>query len=151
MFCVLKNSNHSSSSSSATSGLIEIPEDCGVQVCLDKFPLSRLSTVRIGSFSGFSKVSNSINTLGTSLSSPFQCWERKGSETTFPDAKIPLGVEPTLAKNALSPGLILLWLLQLHIKVTLPVFFNSSMFFSIYDSLFGSVHWLHLLGFQTKR
>ena len=30
MFCVLKNSNHSSSSSSAASGLIEIPEDCGV-------------------------------------------------------------------------------------------------------------------------
>src|SRR5690606_22954546 len=151
MFCVLKNSNHSSSSSSATSGLIEIPEDCGVQVCFDKFPLSRLSMVNIGSFSGLSKTSNSIKTLGTSLSAPLQCCDKNGSETTLPEPKIPLGVEPTFAKNALSPGLILLWLLQLHIKVTLLVFFSSSIFFSMYGSLFGSVHWLHLLGFQTNK
>ena len=62
MFCVLKNSNHSSSSSSAASDFIEIPEDCGVQFCFNKFPLSRLSTVRIGSFSGFNNDTSLIIT-----------------------------------------------------------------------------------------
>src|SRR5688572_22202621 len=99
-----------------------MPEDCGVHNCFARRPICKRSSVRIGSVEGLRSISNCMSTLYLFLMG----LDKKGSEETKPEPKIPRELPPTLTKKALSPFRTFLWLVQCHSSSTFLACCNNS-------------------------